>query len=808
MASTVAQDARIALRTFARAPRFTIPAVLALALGVGATSAVFAVVRGVLLAPLPYPDPDRVVSVWESNAARNRTRNVVAAQNFVEWRARNRSFSVLGMVGPARLTIQLDGVPEEVAGQSASADVFRALGVPAARGRVYEPAEDLAGQDGVIVLSHEFWQGRLAGRADVIGLGLVVAGRPREVVGVMPPGFTIEGEPAAFYVPYGWTEEQLRAAGGRGSSHGIARMKDGVTLAQAQADMVALAAQLAVEKPRLDTGWSVTLVPIHEQTVGDVRPALLVLAGAVLVVLLIACVNVANLLLARSTVRARELQLRAAFGAGRGRLVRQLVTESLVLAAAGGAAGLGLALLFHRGLLALAGTRVPIPRLAQTSLDAPVVAATLALALVSGLAVGLVPALTATGALGDGLRDGGRHGAAPRARRALHALVIAEVALSLVLLTAAGLLGRSLLRLQDVDPGFRTTGVLTARVQVPPAAYREEAAVARFYAQLVARAGALPGVQRAAAISFPPLAGPGMATSFHRLDQPAPPDGQAPTTDVRPVSPGYFRTMDIPLRAGRDVAEGDTLDAPLVAVVSAELARQQFGDASPLGRRLHVNIGRDGGMDVEVVGVSGDVRLSSLTTTPRPIVFLPHAQLPIGVATLMLRTDLPAEGVLPGLRAALRELDAGVPLADVQGIEALVGATLARPRALSLLIAAFAVMALLLAAVGVYGVMAYAVAQRTQEIGVRMALGASTEAVFRLVLRQAAVLVGGGIGLGLVVAAATAGLLRTQLFGIEPLDPWTFAGTATVLAAIALLASYVPARRGMRIDPIQALRAD
>jgi putative ABC transport system permease protein len=345
-------------------------------------------------------------------------------------------------------------------------------------------------------------------------------------------------------------------------------------------------------------------------------------------------------------------------------------------------------------------------------------------------------------------------------------------------------------------------------VQLPPAAGRDEQATARFYAQLVARAATLPGVQRASAISFPPLAGPGMATSFHRLDQPEPAEGQAPTTDVRPVTPGYFATMDIPLRDGRDIGPGDAGEAPLVAVVTAELARQQYGSDSPLGRRLHVNIGRAGGMDVEVVGVVGDVLFSSLTATPRPAVFVPLAQLPIGVATLMLRTDLPADALLTGLRAALRELDPQVPLADVQTIEALVGATLARPRALAALLAAFAAIALVLAAVGVYGVMAYAVAQRTQEIGVRMALGASTTSVFRLVLRQAAVLIASGVGLGVLAAAAAAGVLRSQLFETDPIDPWTFAGTAVLLGAVAMLASYVPARRGMRVDPIQALRAE
>ncbi len=455
----------------------------------------------------------------------------------------------------------------------------------------------------------------------------------------MPPGFTIVGQRADFMVPYGWTLERLRSAPGRGSSHGLARLRDGVTFEQATSDMTAIAAQLGKEFPQRNAGWSVTLVPVHEQMVDQIRPALLVLAGAVLLVLLIACVNVANLLLARSTVRQRELGLRTALGAGRGRLLRQMLTESLLLSFVGGIAGLALAFAFHRGLLALVANRIPVPRLEQVALDLPVLAFTFALAVGTGLLFGLIPALLAAATANDALREGGRHGASPRSRRALGALVIAEVALSLVLLAGAGLLIRSFFRLQSVSPGFDASGVLTARVQLPGARYNDSRRSSAFFTETVSRIRALPGVQSAAAVSFLPLAGPGIGTSFYRADRPQPAAGEAPTTEVRPVTPEFFRTMRVPMLSGRDFNDSDTADSPLVAIVGEALARQHLSGEHPIGKRLHVNIGTVDGMNVEIVGVVGNVKMTSLDTEARPAVFLPHTQLSIGLMTYVVRTD-------------------------------------------------------------------------------------------------------------------------------------------------------------------------
>jgi putative ABC transport system permease protein len=808
MTGQLAQDLRFAVRAFLRAPRFTVPAVLALALGIGATSAIFSVVRGVMLKPLPYRDPDRVVSIWETNVSRNNFRGIVAAANFVEWRERNRSFVNLGMVGPARLNILLNGQPYEISGLQASADAFLALGVQPILGRTFSPDEDLRNNDAVIVLSHEFWRTRMGGRSDVLGSSINANGRTRTVVGVMPPDFTIEGQRADFYIPYGWTIEALRAAQGRGLSHAVARLRDDVSLAQATDEMKTIAAQLEQEAPPRNAGRSVVLVPIHELTIETIKSALLVLSGAVVLVLLIACVNVANLLLARSTVRQRELGLRTALGAARSRLVRQMLTESLLLSIVGGIAGLGLAVAFHRGLLALVANRIPVPRLEQVALDAPVVGFTLVVAIVTGLLFGVVPALLASSSASDGLREGGRHGAGPRSRRTLSALVVAEVALSLVLLTCAGLLIRSFVRLQNIDPGFRAEGVLTSRVTLPGARYPNVGDQTRFFDTIVTRVRSVPGVQSAAGVSFLPMSGPGIGTGFYRLDQPKPADGAMPSTQVRPITTEFFRTMGIPQLAGRDFSAGDTAESPLVAIVSESLARRYLSGEDPLGKRLLVNVGRPGGMQAEIVGVVGDIKFGTLDTETAAAVYMPHTQLQVGLMTFVARTSLEPASLASSVAGVVRGIDAELPLADVRTMDDVVGATLARPRAVSVLLTAFAVLALVLAGVGVYGVMAYSVSQRTQEIGVRMALGATAESVFRMVLGQALRLVAIGVVAGLVAAAMSTRLLDTLLFQTEALDPQIFALTALVLVLVAAFASFVPARRGTRITPTDALRAE
>jgi putative ABC transport system permease protein len=759
-----------------------------------------------MLEPLPYRDPDRIVAVWETNRG-GTSRNVIAPANFVAWRERTRTLEHLGMVGPTNLVVIVDGQPSNVSGLTMSADAFTALGVQLALGRAYIVEEDLAGRSTVIVLSYEFWQSRLGGR-DVLGMTLSTGSGPTTVIGVMPPEFTVVGQKANFLVPYGQTLEQLRAVSGRGSSYALARLRDGVSFEQAASEMRGIFADLEREFPQLNARRTVMLLPLQEQMVGEIRPALLALMAAVGLVLLVGCVNVANLLLARSAAREREIGLRTALGARRGRLVRQMLTESLVLAAGGGLAGLGVAALCHRGLLLLVSDRISVPRLDQMSLDLPVVAFTLVAALVTGVAFGVVPAFVSTSHARDAIREGGRQGGGRRLHRVLLSLVVVEVALSLVLLAGAGLLMRSVVKLQAVDLGFRVDGVLTASVQLPTSRY-DFLASGNLFRDSMTRIAALPGVRSVAGASCMPLPFPCIGTSFWRVDQPRPADGQLPTSHVRPVTPGFFTTLGIRQVAGRDFSDSDTADSTPVAIVSQEVARRQFADGSPLGRRLRINVNHANGReDVEwtIVGVVGNMR-SALDGPLQQTIFIPKTQRPGGNITYFVRTRQDPLALASSVTSVVHAMEPEAPV-DIRTLNDVVGRTIARPRAISVLGSVFALVALVLAAVGVYGVMAYSVKERTQEIGVRMALGASAASVFRLVLSQALRLVLAGIATGLLAAVALTRLLAGLLFGVEPLDPVTFAATSLALLTIATVAAYVPARRGMRMAPVDALRTN
>jgi putative ABC transport system permease protein len=799
------RDIRYAVQLLWRSPGFTAAALLTLALGIGATSAIFSVVRTVMLEPLPYREPDRIVTVWETNRG-GTARNVIAPANFVAWRERTRTLDHLGMVGPADVAMIINGQPLEVDGLAVSSDVFRALGVQPALGRAYTAGEDSG--DSVIVLGHDFWQGRLGGRSDVLNMTLSTHAGPRTVIGVMPPRFTVVGQNADFLIPYGQTLEQLRAVSGRGSSYAIARLRDGVSFEQAYGEMRGIFADLERETPRLNARRTVMLFRLQEQMVGELRPAMFALIGAVALVLLVACVNVANLLLARSAGRVREVGLRTALGARRGRLGRQMLTESLVLAVAGGVASLGVAAFCHRGLLALVGDRIPVPRLDQLTLDLPVVAFTMITSLTTGVVFGVVPAFVSTSYASDALREGGRHSGGRRLRRVLSALVVAEVALSLVLLAGAGLLMRSLVKLQSVDPGFRAEGVLTTSVQLPATRYDLSSAEG-FWRESLARIAALPGVQHAAGASCMPVPFACIGTSFWRADLPKPADGQLPISHVRPVTPGFFKAMGIPQIAGRDFAHADTVDSPPVAIVSEELVRQQFPDGNPLGRRLRVNVDHANGrsdMEWTIVGIVGNTR-ATLDGPVRQTIFVPRAQRPGLHLTIFVRAAQEPMLLAPAVTRTIHSMEPEAPI-ELRTLDDVVGSTIARPRAISVLLGMFALVALALAAVGVYGVMAYSVRARTQEIGVRMALGATAASVLRLVLGQALRLVAMGVAAGLFAAGALTRLLERLLFNVEPLDPWTFAATAFVLVVVATVASSLPARRGMRMAPVDALRTN
>ena len=801
------RDVRQGVRMLTGAPGFTIGALITLALGVGATSAVFSVIRTVMLEPLPYDEPDRLVTVWETNRG-GTSRNVIAPANFVEWRERTTTLDHLGMVGPAALAMSINGQPIETQGLTVSGEVFRALGVRPSLGRAYTPEEDFGGNRPLLVLSHEFWRQRLSARTDVLGLTISTDNGPMTVVGVMPPQFTMVGQKADFFMPYGQTIEQLRAVSGRGSSYAIARLRAGVSFERASGDMKTLFAQLEKEQPQRNARRTVMVLHLQDQMVGELRPAIVALTGAVALVLLVACVNVANLLLARSAAREREVGLRTALGAERGRLIRQMLTESLVLAAAGGVVGLGVAASCHRGLLALVGDRIPVPRLEQLTLDVPVVAFTMAVAFATGFAFGLVPAFVSTSRANEALRDGGRHGGGRRLHRMLGALVVAEVALSLVLLAGAGLLMRSLVKLQRTDLGFRPDGVLTATVTLPSTRYDLTRAGALFHDALD-RIAALPGVEGASGGSCLPVPFACIGTSFWRVDQAKPADGQLPSGHVRPVTPGFFKTMRIPQVAGRDFSDSDTAASTPVAIVSEELVRRQFADGSPLGRRLRVNVNHVSGRDdVEwaIVGVVGNTR-SSLDGPVRETIFIPRTQRPGTAITFFVRSEREPMRLANGVSAIVHAMEPEAPVRTIS-LDDVIGNSVGRPRAIAVLLGVFAIVALVLASVGVYGVTAYSVRERTQEIGVRMALGATAIGVFRLVLGRALRLVLAGIAFGVVAAAMLTRTLERLLFEVEPLDPSTFALTALILLVVATVASFVPARRSMRLAPIDALRTN
>lgn len=797
------RDLRYGLRSLVRSPRFTIPSLLTLALGIGATAAMFSVLGAVLIEPLPYHQPDRVIAVWETNRGGS-SRNGISPPNFLEWRERSRTLDHLGMVGPSGLAMVINGQPQQVSGLTVSSSVFQALGVQPALGRVYASEED-SGKD-VILLSHEFWQRALGGRTDILGAGLTTDGGQRTVIGVLAPRFSIAGQNADYLVPYGATTEQLRAVQGRGGSYAVGRLRDGASFDDALRDMRAIYAALEKEVPERNGGRTVMLFRLADQMVGDIRPALLTLMAAVALMLLVACVNVANLQLARSAARAREVGLRAALGAGRGRLIRQMLSESLVLATAGGFAGLGVAALLHRFLISVVVARLAIPRLDQATLDLRVMLFTMVVALLTGVAFGLAPALLSVGSSANMLREGGRTVGGRKLHRALNGLIVVEVALSLVLLVGAGLLLRSFVNQRNIDTGYRTTGILAARASLPSRYTAAQATT--LFGETVTRLQALPGVQSVAVAVCLPSAGCA-ATSVWRLDRETPPANQRLSSQVRIVSPGYFKTLEIALVGGRDFSDADTADSPAVAIVSESVMRDYFDGAQPIEGELHINTinhaNGSGDMRWRIVGVVRDVR-SSIDGTASRVVYTPMTQMPGRGGAVLVRGNGDGNALAPAVRRTVQSMDPESPI-DLRSFDEVVAGTIARPRAITVLVGVFALLTLTLASIGVYGVIAYSVRERTQEIGVRLALGATAFEVCRMVMSRALRLAALGVIAGLISAGVFTRALQQLLFRVDPLDPWTFAGAPLVILLVAAIAAFVPARRGMRTSPSEVLRA-
>ena len=803
---------RAAVRALASARGFTATAVLTIALGVGATTGIFSLVRGVLLRELPFPEPQRLVAVWEKAPQGRNDRNVVNPGNYLSWRERARSFSTLTTLTPWTATF----APGSAGGAGGSTegaerlpaalvgpDFFETFGASALVGRTFLSEEATDGHDEVVVLSESFWRRRFAGDPAAVGSKISLEGATVTVVGVVagldiPPG-------AQLWTPIGFTPAH-RESRGRWLAV-VGRLAPGVTVAGATAEMTGLAADLAAERPEMNAAWGANVVPLQENFVGGFRLALWVLLGAVGSLLLVACANLANLWLARAVALDREMAVRSALGADASDLARHTLTEALLVGLAGGALGLVVARATLSGLLAIAPTDLPRFLRVEVDLGAGLFAAAVTLA--TALLVAWLPARRAARTdAASVLAEAGARGVA-RSGRASRFLVVIEMALALVLVLVATLLGRSLGRLQAVDPGFVESGRLVTQLSLPAAGYREPARQSALFDRLVERAAALPGVEKAAVISWMPLGGSGSATSFRRLDTPPPAPGEEPVADIRIVSPTLFETLGIPLQRGRGFDVRDDASAPLKAVVNASLARELFADRDPVGGTLGISWGEE--RRAEIVGVVGDARLSTRDAAPRPTIYWSQAQMPNSFMTLVIESagGAAAKGALePALRAALGELDRSLALSPLRTLEEAGGGALKRPRFLSFLVGAFALSALLLAAFGVYGLQSYRVAGKRREIGVRMALGAQRSDVLRGVLGEGARLGLLGAGLGLLGGLALARLLRSLLFEIGPYDGVGMALASAMLLCATLLACALPAWRASRVDPATALRQD
>ena len=802
--STVFTDLRYAVRRLRAAPGFAAVTVLTLALGTGATTAIFTVLNGVVFRPLPFGNPDRLVMLWETN--KDIPQILVSYPNYLDWRGRLRSFEDVALYdGFAEFTLTGRGDAERVAGGRASGNLFDLLGVRPALGRLFRPTDDQVGAERVAVVTDAFWRRRLGGDPRAVGSAVTLDGFSHTIVGVLPP--RVQLAHSEVWVPIGLfaNAEAYTDRSNHPGTIGLGRLKPGVTLDAMQADLDQLYRQLVADHPAENAGIGASGTWLLDQMLGRIRPALYILAGAVGLVLLIACANVASLLLGRAASRQREIALRTAIGAHRSRIVRQLLTESLLLSGLGAALGIALAWGGVRLLVALRPANVP--RLMEIRLDAPVLAFAVVLSVLTGIAFGLLPALqTSRGDLVAGLREGGRGASAgPRPLRMRRILLVGEIALALVLLVGAGLLIRSFAKLTRVDLGVESRNVIVGLVSLPGRKYPDAARQAAIFAELLERARSLPQVKDAALASDLPVNSSWQAgVSFEGL--PPVERGREPLLNVVVATPGWFPTMRMRVLAGRGFDTTDRAGLPPVLVISRAVAKRFFGGASPIGRRMKMGPATGQGPWATIVGVVNDVKQEGLSVESRGAIYFPFAQQPSSAMWLAVRASGEAASVVPSLRGALAAIDADVPLSSVQTLEEQVAGTVSQPRFSMLLLTLFAALALVLAAIGIYGVISYSVALRTQEIGVRIALGARPRDVVGMVMRQVFAITGLGIAIGSAGAFAAGSLLTSLLFGVHPSDPVTFAAVSIVLAGVAVVAAAVPARRAARLDPVSALR--
>ncbi|HET9839804.1 MAG TPA: ABC transporter permease [Candidatus Angelobacter sp.] len=807
-------DLRYAFRVIWRSPGFTIIAVLALALGIGANTAIFSIVNAVVLKPLPYAKPEQLVQVWMrfTGIGIPKDQNWVSAPEFKDLE-KNASLSQIAAIDQGSFNININAKPERVQSASVSASFFPMLGIPAQFGRVFLPEEDQPGHGGVVLLSDGLWRRRFGADRGIVGRNLTMNGQPYQIIGVLPRDFQYPRE-TEVWVPQVFSPRDL-SPDSRGN-HGllvIGRIKDGLSLDQARADMQSVSNRIIEENkdyPYRRFNFSVVLVPLLEQQVGDIRLALWVMLGAVGLVLLIACANVANLLLVRSSAREREIAVRQALGVSRWRLVRQLLTESTLLGLVGGLAGLLLGYIALRVLVSLSATSYP--RVAEAGIDLGVLGFTLLISIATGILFGLAPALHAfRGVTYNSLKEGGHGGTAGAGTQRLRSsLVVVEMAVSLMLLVGAGLLIRSFLRLQDVDSGFRADGVLTLRLALPEQKYAKVEQTRAFYRDLLERVQRLPGVDAAGATTGLPLSGIGWSGTVTIDTQAVPVQDTTPEVDQRPVTPGYFEAMGISLVRGRSFNQHDNETGQPVAIVDETLARTYWPNEEAIGKRLHVGGLQSPSPWMTIVGVVRHVRYRTLEAPSRTELYWPYVQtpFPLGSMSVAVHTSGDPRSLAPAVQREVLAIDPDQPVYRILTMNEIMSASMERRRLSMSLLAIFAGMALVLAAVGLYGVMSYSVAQRAHEMGIRMALGAQTGNLIRLVMGQGLLVAGIGVVAGLAGSALLAGLMSSLLFGTSSIDPLTFASVAAVLMLVALAACFVPAYRAARVDPVIVLRQE
>jgi putative ABC transport system permease protein len=811
------QDLRYGARMLLRQRAFTIAAVMALALGIGANTAVFSVVNAVLLRPLPYQNSDRMAMIWGNFLTFHMEQLRARAAEYVDYRDLTRSFETVAAFSADDFNFTGGRQPDRIAGARVTANLFPMLGAKAAQGRLISPEENQTGRDNVVVLSHRFWQNRLGAEANVIGRGVRLDDRNYTVIGVMPADFEFPhpsfnfAEPVEFWVPLAFTTEQIEQRQRPNNLNVIGLLKPNVSLEQARGEMASLGQRFERERQgyrgpkNSDMGWRITVTPLREQIVGNSRRALLVLFAAVGMVLLIACANAANLLLMRATVRQKEMAIRAAIGAHRLRLIRQLLTESLLIAALGGVGGLILAFWGVKALVALGHDN--LPRLQEINVDGRVLFFTLALSVLTGLIFGLAPALQASRPdLQHTLKEG--VAAATRGRHWLrNLLVVGEVAIAMTLLVGAGLMLNSFVRLQRVNPVVNAGKLLSVEIDLPETRYPKPAQAATFFQELIRRVESLPGVERVSLSTVQPLSGASRNDPFCIEGRPLD-FNNAPVAGWQYVTPNFFRALGIPIVAGRDFTDRDTADASGAAIINEAMARRYFPNEDPIGKRLTLGLHRPDDPWLTIVGIVKDIPHRGLESKAAPDWYLSYLGEPRRHGYLMARASGDPASLAAAIRGQISAIDKDQPVLAIKTLNEVIASTTAPRRFNTLLLAIFAAVALALAAVGIYSVISYSVTQRTQEVGVRMALGAQPGDVVRLILKQGLTLTLIGVAAGVLGAIAAARVMSGLLYGVTATDPATFAAIALLLAIVAALACYLPARRAARVEPMAALRCE